>query len=220
MQPNPVSISDPRLQNSAAESDILRLMIDFGMIMDERENRVRCGECDAHGAITPQYHRSAPNGALTVHGLCPRKHAVARTMTRPGLDRIIADLNHVSDQSRTERAGRIDSAESEKIRQRVKPAAQKAWNSPERNSSSKTGDLIQTAVRPDGRTELNGKIIANPMALKRGIENMRDAVEEMSTPVEDRMQIAHVASLSARNDEMGELIADATRRFSKLAKTA
>ena len=124
MQPNPVSISAPRPQNSAAESGILRLMIDFGMIMDERENRVHCGECAAHGAIAPQYHRSAPNGALTVHGLCPRKHAVARTMTRSGLDRIIADLNHVSDQSRTERA---------------KPAAQKAWNSPERNSSPKTG---------------------------------------------------------------------------------
>ena len=220
MQPDPVSISDPRPQISGVESDVLRLMIDFGMIMDERENRVHCEQCDAHGTIAAQYHRSAPNGALTVHGLCPRKHAVARTMTRTGLDRIIADLNHVSDQSRTERAGRIDSAESEKIRQRVKPAAQKAWNSRERNSSPRTEDLIQTTFRPVGQIEMNENIIDDPGALKRGIKSARGAVEDVSTPVEDRMQIAHVASLSTHSDEMSDLIADAMRRSSRLANTA
>ena len=60
---------------------------------------------------------------------------------------------------------------------------------------------------------------ANPMALKRGIEKsvgaMRDAVGEMSTPVEGRTQIAQVASLSAHDDEMGELIADVMEKVGK-----
>ena len=60
---------------------------------------------------------------------------------------------------------------------------------------------------------------ANPMAPKRGIEKgvvaMRDAVEEMSTPVEGRMRIAQVASLSAHDDEMGELIADVMEKVGK-----
>ena len=60
---------------------------------------------------------------------------------------------------------------------------------------------------------------ANPMALKRGIEKgvgaMRDAVEDMSTPVEGRIQIAQVASLSAHDDEMGELIADVMEKVGK-----
>ncbi len=60
---------------------------------------------------------------------------------------------------------------------------------------------------------------ANPMALKRGIEKgvgaMRDAVGDMSTPVEGRIQIAQVASLSAHDDEMGELIADVMEKVGK-----
>ena len=60
---------------------------------------------------------------------------------------------------------------------------------------------------------------ANPMALKRGIEKgvvaMRDAIEDMSTPVEGRMQIAQVASLSAHDEEMGELIADVMEKVGK-----
>ena len=60
---------------------------------------------------------------------------------------------------------------------------------------------------------------ANPMALKRGIERsvvaMRDAIEGMSTPVEGRTQIAQVASLSAHDDEMGELIADVMEKVGK-----
>ena len=60
---------------------------------------------------------------------------------------------------------------------------------------------------------------ANPMALKRGIERgvvaMRDAIGDMSTPVEGRTQIAQVASLSAHDDEMGELIADVMEKVGK-----
>jgi len=60
---------------------------------------------------------------------------------------------------------------------------------------------------------------ANPMALKRGIEQgvvaMRDALEKMSKPVEGRDQIAQVASLSAHDDEMGNLIADIMEKVGK-----
>ena len=60
---------------------------------------------------------------------------------------------------------------------------------------------------------------ANPMALKRGIEKgvvaLRDQVGNMSTPVEGRTQIAQVASLSAHDDMMGELIADVMERVGK-----
>ncbi len=60
---------------------------------------------------------------------------------------------------------------------------------------------------------------ANPMALKRGIEKgvgaMRGAIEDMSTPVEGRTQIAQVASLSAHDEEMGELIADVMEKVGK-----
>ena len=60
---------------------------------------------------------------------------------------------------------------------------------------------------------------ANPMALKRGIEKsvatLRDAIDEMSTPVEGRTQIGQVASLSAHDDEMGNLIADVMEKVGK-----
>ena len=60
---------------------------------------------------------------------------------------------------------------------------------------------------------------ANPMALKRGIEKgvvaLRGAVEAMATPVEGRTQIAQVASLSAHDDEMGDLIADVMEKVGK-----
>ena len=60
---------------------------------------------------------------------------------------------------------------------------------------------------------------ANPMALKRGIEKgvvaMRGALEEMSKPVEGRDRIAQVASLSAHDDEMGNLIADVMEKVGK-----
>ena len=60
---------------------------------------------------------------------------------------------------------------------------------------------------------------ANPMALKRGIEKsvvaLRGAVEDMSTPVEGRVQIGQVASLSAHDDEMGNLIADIMEKVGK-----
>ena len=60
---------------------------------------------------------------------------------------------------------------------------------------------------------------ANPMAIKRGIdkgvETLRSAVQGMSTSVEGRVQIGQVASLSAHDDDMGNLIADVMEKVGK-----
>ena len=60
---------------------------------------------------------------------------------------------------------------------------------------------------------------ANPMALKRGIEKgvvaLRDSIEQMSKPVEGKEQISQVASLSAHDDEMGNLIAEVMEKVGK-----
>jgi len=60
---------------------------------------------------------------------------------------------------------------------------------------------------------------ANPMAIKRGIEKgvaaLRDSIEKMSTPVEGKDQIAQVASLSAHDEEMGNLIAGVMEKVGK-----
>ena len=60
---------------------------------------------------------------------------------------------------------------------------------------------------------------ANPLALKRGVEQgvaaLRDAIEKMATQVEGRTQIAQVASLSAHDEIMGNLIADVMEKVGK-----
>ena len=60
---------------------------------------------------------------------------------------------------------------------------------------------------------------ANPMALKRGIEKavetLRNSIGSMSIPIEGRNQIAQVASLSAHDDEMGNLIAEVMEKVGK-----
>ncbi|MFL2767270.1 MAG: chaperonin GroEL [Dehalococcoidia bacterium] len=60
---------------------------------------------------------------------------------------------------------------------------------------------------------------ANPMALKRGIEKavetLRNSIGKMSITVEGRTQIAQVASLSAHDDEMGNLIAEVMEKVGK-----
>jgi chaperonin GroEL len=61
---------------------------------------------------------------------------------------------------------------------------------------------------------------ANPMSLKRGIDKaviaMVAELHELSTPVEDRSQIAQVASISANgDDEIGDIIADAMDKVGK-----
>jgi len=60
---------------------------------------------------------------------------------------------------------------------------------------------------------------ANPMALKRGIEKAVDvAVEEikkLSTPVAGKEQISQVATISAADKEIGDLIADVMEKVGK-----
>ncbi len=61
---------------------------------------------------------------------------------------------------------------------------------------------------------------ADPMAIKRGIDKAVAAVVEkvrgMSTPVKDREQMEHVATISANNDRvLGKLIAEAMEKVGK-----
>ena len=60
---------------------------------------------------------------------------------------------------------------------------------------------------------------ADPMAMKRGIDKaVTSAVEELkkiSVPVNGKEDIARVASISANNEEVGELIAEAMEKVSK-----
>jgi chaperonin GroEL len=60
---------------------------------------------------------------------------------------------------------------------------------------------------------------ANPMALKRGIERGVAAVVEeikrLSKPVETKDDIAHIAAISARDSEIGEMIAEVMERVGK-----
>jgi len=60
---------------------------------------------------------------------------------------------------------------------------------------------------------------ANPMLLKHGIEKATEAIvkaiEKMSTPVVDRNQVAEVASISAANKVIGDLIAEVMDKVGK-----
>ena len=60
---------------------------------------------------------------------------------------------------------------------------------------------------------------ANPMALKRGIERGVAAVVEeikrLSKPVDSKDDIAHIAAISARDTDIGEMIAEVMERVGK-----
>jgi len=60
---------------------------------------------------------------------------------------------------------------------------------------------------------------ANPMLLKRGMDQAVDRVvakvQELSKPVETREAIAQVAAISARDESVGELIAEAMEKVGK-----
>ncbi|MFK5635007.1 MULTISPECIES: chaperonin GroEL [unclassified Ornithinimicrobium] len=70
--------------------------------------------------------------------------------------------------------------------------------------------LAQAMVKEGLRNVAAG---ANPMALKRGIETavsaVNDALLAMAKPVETKEQIAQSASISAADNEIGEMIAEA-----------
>src|SRR3954463_16016857 len=60
---------------------------------------------------------------------------------------------------------------------------------------------------------------ANPLGLKRGIEKavdqVVDRIKEASTEIEGKDQIARVAAISAADDEIGDVIADAIEKVGK-----
>jgi chaperonin GroEL len=76
--------------------------------------------------------------------------------------------------------------------------------------------LAQALVHEGMRNVAAG---ANPLALGRGMQAAVDAVEaeldKAATPVEDRASIAGVATISAQDPEVGELIGEAMERVGK-----
>ncbi|HEY3952470.1 MAG TPA: chaperonin GroEL [Streptosporangiaceae bacterium] len=76
--------------------------------------------------------------------------------------------------------------------------------------------LAQAMVREGLRSVAAG---ANPISLKRGIDAAAEAVSERllkaSREVSERQEIAHVATISAQDQEIGDLIAEA---FDKVGK--
>jgi chaperonin GroEL len=76
--------------------------------------------------------------------------------------------------------------------------------------------LAQSIVHEGLRNVTAG---ANPMQIKRGLEMATDAVvkaiEKMSTPVEDKHEIANVAAISAADQEIGDLIAEVMDKVGK-----
>ncbi|RJQ30927.1 MAG: chaperonin GroEL [Actinobacteria bacterium] len=76
--------------------------------------------------------------------------------------------------------------------------------------------LAQVIVREGLRNVAAG---ANPLALKRGIDKAVEAtvneIQSVSKPIETREQIANVASISAADETIGNLIADAMEKVGK-----
>ena len=76
--------------------------------------------------------------------------------------------------------------------------------------------LAQSIVHEGLRNVTAG---ANPMQIKRGLEMATDAVvnaiKKMSTPVEDKHEIANVAAISAADQEIGNLIAEVMDKVGK-----
>ncbi len=80
-----------------------------------------------------------------------------------------------------------------------------------------TATVLAQAIVHDGMRNVTSG--ANPMLLKRGIlaaaERVADFILEQSTPIETRDEIAQVASVSAQDDEIGNLIADVMDKVGK-----
>jgi chaperonin GroEL len=76
--------------------------------------------------------------------------------------------------------------------------------------------LAQAIIREGLKNVTAG---ANPMGLKRGIERGVEAVVEeikrLSKPVQTRDDIAHIAAISARDSEIGDLIAEVMEKVGK-----
>ncbi|MBP7962850.1 MAG: chaperonin GroEL [Caldilineaceae bacterium] len=80
-----------------------------------------------------------------------------------------------------------------------------------------TATVLAQAIVTEGLKNVTAG--ANPMLIKRGIEAGRDAIiaaiREMATPVSSRDKIAQVASISAADTVIGDLIADVMDKVGK-----
>src|SRR5512140_2613075 len=80
-----------------------------------------------------------------------------------------------------------------------------------------TATVLAQAIVHDGLKNVTAG--ANPMQIKRGLEMATDAVvtaiKKMSTPVADKHEIANVASISAADTEIGDLIAEVMDKVGK-----
>ena len=76
--------------------------------------------------------------------------------------------------------------------------------------------LAQAIIREGMKNVAAG---ANPMLLRRGIQDATDAaveaLKEISKPVQDKSEIASVAAISASSEAIGELIANAMEKVGK-----
>src|SRR6185436_15205164 len=80
-----------------------------------------------------------------------------------------------------------------------------------------TATVLAHAIVTEGLKNLAAG--ANPMMLKHGIEaateRIAGALKKMAVAIETREEIANVASISAQNREIGELIADVMDKVGK-----
>ncbi len=80
-----------------------------------------------------------------------------------------------------------------------------------------TATLLAQAIIRDGLRNIAAG--ANPMIMKRGIEKAVEVavkeLEGMSNPIETKEDISHVASISADDETIGELIAEAMEKVGK-----
>ncbi len=81
-----------------------------------------------------------------------------------------------------------------------------------------TATVLAEAIYLDGLKNVTAG--ANPIEIKRGIDQavnlIRDELKKMSKPIQDRNEIAQVATISANHDEeIGEIIAKAMEKVGK-----
>ena len=80
-----------------------------------------------------------------------------------------------------------------------------------------TASILAQEIYSEGLKNVSAG--ANPLALKRGIDKAVEAVVEeikkVSKQVRDRSEIAQIATISAKEAEIGDLIADAMERVGK-----
>src|SRR6478609_8218250 len=80
-----------------------------------------------------------------------------------------------------------------------------------------TATVLAQAIVREGLKNVSAG--ANPMALKRGIEQAVEQIvsniQKLSKPVQGKEQIARVATISAGDDEIGDVIADAIEKVGK-----